>query len=129
MAMIYTIIATLKDAAEELIKQRQDAIEAEHAVVRAQAEAEENRKFEGTKVTPESFLAWSEKFKEEMAELKRRAEEQRELEEKKKRGPKEEKKMTGKELWVRGIATGNIDEEDDGIDPLEGMKSLKVAAA
>ncbi|KAL1306870.1 hypothetical protein AAFC00_005520 [Neodothiora populina] len=127
MAMVFTLVTTLKDAAELLISERQKAVEAIHEMEAAAAEAEENRKFEGTKVTPETYLAWSAKFKEEMAELKRKAEEQRELEEKKKRGPKEEKKMTGRELWVKGIATRMADEEeDDGVDFLEGVKSLKV---
>ncbi|KAF1356983.1 ubiquitin-conjugating enzyme/RWD-like protein [Delphinella strobiligena] len=127
MAMVFTLVTTLKEAAELLISERQRAIEVQEEAVKAEAEAEENRKFEGTKVTPESYLAWSAKFKQEMADLKKRVEEQKELEEKKKRGPKEEKKMTGKELWVKGIATRGADEEEEGaIDALEGMKSLKV---
>lgn len=127
MAMVFTLVTTLKEAAELLISERQRAIEVQEEAVKAEAEAEENRKFEGTKVTPESYLAWSAKFKQEMADLKKRAEEQKELDEKKKRGPKEEKKMSGKELWVKGIATRAADEEEEeAIDALEGMKTLKV---
>jgi len=127
MAMVFTLVTTLKEAAELLIGERQAAIDAQKAMVAAEAEAEENRKFEGTKVTRETFLEWSARFKAELAEAKKRAEEQKEADDKKKRGPKEEKKMTGKELWVKGLAGKVVeDEEDDGIDPLEEMKSLKV---
>lgn len=127
MAMIFTLVTTLKDGAEALINERLATLQAEKDVVAAAAEAEENRKFEGTKVTPDSFNAWNEGFKAEIAEAKRRAEEQKEVDEKKKRGPKEEKKMTGRELWVKGLAGKVVDEDEDGaVDALEGMKSLKV---
>ncbi|KAH0287944.1 RWD repeat domain-containing protein [Aureobasidium namibiae CBS 147.97] len=129
MAMIFTLVTTLKDEAESLILQRQQAVQAEKDAAIAEAEAEENRKFEGTKVTIETYLDWSRRFKEEMAEAKKKAEEQREAEEKKKKGAKEEKKMTGRELWESGIATrAFVDEDDDGADALEAMKKLKVEA-
>ncbi|CAD0113417.1 unnamed protein product [Aureobasidium uvarum] len=129
MAMVFTLVTTLKDEAELLIQERQQAVQAEKDLEAAEAEAEENRKFEGTKVTRETYLEWSNRFKEEMAEAKKRAEEQREAEEKKKRGGKEEKKMTGRELWESGVATrAFVDEDDDGADALEAMKKLKVEA-
>ncbi|KAI5209763.1 RWD-domain-containing protein [Aureobasidium subglaciale] len=129
MAMVFTLVTTLKDEAELLISERQQAVQAEKDMEAAEAEAEENRKFEGTKVTRETYLEWSNRFKEEMAEIKRKAEEQREAEEKKKKGAKEEKKMTGRELWESGIATrAFVDEDDDGADALEALKKLKVEA-
>jgi len=129
MAMIFTLVTTLKDEAELLIAERQQAVQAAKDMEAAEAEAEENRKFEGTKVTIETYLDWSRRFKEEMAEAKKKAEEQREAEEKKKKGGKEEKKMTGRELWESGIATrAFVDEDDDGADALEAMKKLKVEA-
>ena len=128
MAMIFTVVTTLKDEAELLIAERQQAIQAIKDQEAAAAEAEENRKFEGTKVTREVYLDWSNRFKQEMAEAKKRAEELRELEEKKKRGPKEEKKMTGRELWEKGIATRNFEDEDEGVDVMEGVRKLKIEA-
>jgi hypothetical protein len=129
MAMVFTLVTTLKDEAELLIAERQQAVQAQKDMQAAEAEAEENRKFEGTKVTIETYLEWSRRFKEEMAEEKRKAEEQREAEEKKKKGAKEEKKMTGRELWESGIATrAFVDEDDDGADILEAVKKLKVEA-
>ncbi|KAG9995201.1 RWD-domain-containing protein, partial [Aureobasidium melanogenum] len=77
MAMVFTLVTTLKDEAELLIAERQKAVQAKRDMEIAEAEAEENRKFEGTKVTREVYLEWSRKFKEEMAEPKKKAEEQR----------------------------------------------------
>jgi hypothetical protein len=130
MPMIFTLVTTLKDEAELLISTRQQAVQAQKDQQAAEAEAEENRKFEGTKVTRETYLEWSNRFKAEMAELKRQAEELKEAEDKKKRGPKEEKKLTGRELWESGIATkAFVDEEDEGADILDGVKKLKVVDA
>ena len=128
MAMIFTLVTTLKDSAELLISERQRAVEAQVEMEKAKAEEEENRKFEGTKVTRETFLQWSAGFKKEMEAEARRREQEREEEMKKKRTPKEEVKLTGKQLWERGIAGRPEEEEDEGVDGLEGMQSLKVAS-
>jgi len=129
MAMVFTLVSTLKDSAELLVSERQQAIQALLDIESAKAEAEENRKFEGEKVTRETFLAWRDKFKQEMADEAARKQAEAEAEEKKKRGGKvEEKKLTGKQLWERGLA-GKImddDEEEDGDDALEGMQKFKV---
>ncbi|KAG8626638.1 hypothetical protein KVT40_005583 [Elsinoe batatas] len=124
MAMVFTLVTTLKESAEQLVLDRRASIQAEHDAQAAEAEAEENRKFEGTKVTRETFLAWSEKFKREMEEEKERLERERE-EELKRKKIKEEKKMTGKELWLKGLA-GNTAEEDEGEDIVEGLGRVEV---
>lgn len=127
MAMVFTLVSTLKDSAELLMTERQQAIQAQKDIESAKAEEEENRKFEGEKVTRESFLAWRESFKREMEEEAARKQAEQEAEEKKKRGPKEEKKLTGKQLWEQGLAGKTADEEDeDGEDAVEGMRDLKV---
>ncbi|KAK3669502.1 Protein gir2 [Recurvomyces mirabilis] len=128
MAMVFTLVSTLKDSAELLVSERQQAIQALLDIESAKAEAEENRKFEGEKVTRETFLAWRDKFKQEMADEAARKQAEAEAEEKKKRGKAEEKKLSGKQLWERGLA-GKVmdeDEEEDGDDALEGMQKLKV---
>lgn len=127
IAMIFTLVSTLKDAAEVLITERQQAVQALKDVEAQEAEAEENRKFEGEKVTRESFLAWREKFREEMEQEKAKRAAEIEAEERKKRGGKvEERKLTGKQLWQQGLV-GKMDEEDEeGEDAIEGMKGLKV---
>ena len=131
MAMIFTLVTTLKEAAENLISERQNAVENERQEERKKVEAEENRKFEGTKVTKETFLAWREKFRKEQAEEDTKKKEEEEAEEKKKvRGKVEEKKLTGRQLWERGLAKGEEGEGDangEEKDALEGVERLKVS--
>lgn len=128
IAMIFTLVSTLKDAAELLVSERQQAIEAQQTFIAQQAEAEENRKFEGEKVDRDSFLAWREKFRHEMEDVRVKRAAELEAEEKKKRGGKaEEKKLTGKQLWQQGLVTKVVEEEDDeGEDAIAGMRELKV---
>ena len=128
MAMVFSLVSTLKDAAELLTTERQQAIQALKDIESAKAEEEENRKFEGEKVTRESFTAWHEKFKEEMTAEKARRAVELEAEEKKRRGGKlEEKKLTGKQLWQQGLAGKVADEDEEGEDAIEeGMRELKV---
>jgi len=139
IAMIYTLISSLKDSAEELIGTRiaavQDIVDRE----RTKAEEEENRKFEGLKVDKESWMAWRERFRAEMEEERLKKEKELEDELKKRGGrggggsSKDEKKLTGKELWERGLA-GKIadeDEEDDGEEHVvqivkKGLEDLTV---
>jgi hypothetical protein len=85
MAMVFTLVSTLKDSAELLIAERQAAVQALKEVEAAKAEEEENRKFQGTAVTRESFLEWRERFQAELAEEERRKREEKEAEEKKKK--------------------------------------------
>ncbi|KXT06449.1 hypothetical protein AC578_6119 [Pseudocercospora eumusae] len=128
MAMVFTLVSTLKDAAELLITERQKAIETLKEVEARKAEEEENRKFEGQKVTRETFLAWRDRFKKEMEEQAARRQAEVEAEEKKKRGGKaDEKKLTGKQIWEQGLAGKVADEEEDGeVGIVEGMKDVKV---
>jgi hypothetical protein len=126
MAMVFTLISTLKDAAETLIAERQRQAQNIKDVEAAKVEEEENRKFHGTAVTRDSFLKWRAKFREEAEERERREKEEKELEEKKKRGRLEEKKLTGKQLWERGMV-GKVDEDDEGAEA-EDVDGIAVAA-
>jgi hypothetical protein len=114
MAMVFTLVSTLKDAAETLIAERQRQAQNIKDIEVAKAEEEENRKFHGTTVTRESFLKWRTKFRQEAEERERREKEEKEVEEKKKRGRLEEKKLTGKQLWEGGMA-GKADEDGEGV--------------
>lgn len=126
--MIFTLLTTLKEAIETLIFERIKAGETAREEEALKAEAEENRKFEGERVTRERFLMWRDKFQREMQEREERRKEEERQEMVKKLGAKtvrdEEKKLTGKELWVRGIAKGD-DEDLDGL--VEGQGGVKIA--
>ncbi|KAK5946929.1 Protein gir2 [Knufia obscura] len=127
MAMVFTLVTTLKDSAEVLMADRQRQEQEIHEVAAREKEQEENRKFEGEKVTRERFLEWREKFKKDMEEKERLQKEEEEAEMKGKRSVRvEEKKLTGRQLWERGLI-GKVDEVDveaDGI--VEGTEKLKV---
>ncbi|KAB8527802.1 hypothetical protein FH972_025453 [Carpinus fangiana] len=117
MPMIFTLVTTLKENAEALITERLEMAQKEKEAEALKAEEEENRKFQGEAVTKESFLTWMDGFKKEVAAEEKRLQEEKELEEKKKRVAQKEKKLTGRELWERGIAKGgDEDEEDDDGD-------------
>ena len=128
MAMVFTLVTTLKDSAETLIADRQRAAEEVQEVEKRKAEEVENRKFHGTAVTRESFLEWRAKFKKEVDEKERLRKEEEEAEDKKKRvGKAGEGKLTGKQLWERGLV-GKADEEDfEGENAVEAVGKLKVS--
>lgn len=130
MAMVFTLVSTLKESAELLMAERVNAVHALKEMEAAKAEEEENRKFQGTAVTRETFLGWQAKFKQEMEDEERRQREEKEAEEKKARGKgpaKEEKKLTGKELWERGLA-GKGDYDEDYEDAMPPVEKMKIAA-
>jgi hypothetical protein len=131
MAMVFTLVSTLKDNAEQLIAQRQEATRQVHEQKLLALEAEENKKFHGTPVTPETFTSWRKDFRAEMEELKKQEEEADEAAEKKKnRGKETVVQLTGKQLWERGMVGKIDDDEDDDEDsvPVAGVESLKVEA-
>ncbi|EFZ00157.1 RWD domain protein [Metarhizium robertsii] len=128
MAMVFTIVSSLKEAAEQLIQDRKDSAARVHEEALLAAEREENKKFHGTQVTPETFLKWREGFLKEMEEKERLEEEER-LAELKKAKIKEPIKLTGKQLWQRGLAGNGDDEEGDEEDvPTDGVERLAVEA-
>jgi hypothetical protein len=112
MAMIFTLVSTLKENAEQLIAARQESARQEQEQKLLAAEEEENKKFHGTAVNAETFQNWRLNFRKEMEELKLKEEEAEEAAEKKKnRGKDTVIPLTGKQLWERGLA-GKIDEDD-----------------
>ncbi|KAF8858086.1 RWD-domain-containing protein [Acephala macrosclerotiorum] len=130
MAMIFTLVSTLKDNAEQLVAERQAGARHEHEQRVLAQEAEENKKFHGTPVNPETFMKWRTDFRKEMEEMKVKQEEEDEAAEKKKnRGKDTVTQLTGKQLWERGLA-GKIEEDEDYDDdvPVEDVEKLKVEA-
>lgn len=130
MAMVFTLVSTLKENAEQLIAGRQAEARHEHEQKVLAAEAEENKKFHGTPVNPETFMTWREGFRKEMEEMKIKQDEDDEAAEKKKnRGKDTVIQLTGKQLWERGLV-GKVDEDEDDEDdvPVERVEQMKVEA-
>lgn len=129
MAMVFTLYSTLKDIAEQLIIDRQQAARKEQEQRLMKAEEEENKRFQGPAVTPESFMKWRNEFRQEMDEKKKQEEtEEEEKEKKKNKGKEVVNKLTGRQLFEGGLA-GKVDEDDDGEDALAGgIDKLKVSS-
>jgi hypothetical protein len=126
MAMVFTLVTTLKENAEQLIQDRKAVAAKEHEEILLAAEREENKKFHGTPVTPETFVQWRAGFQKEMEEERVQAEEER-LAELKKARVKEEKKLSGRQLWERGLVGKVVEEDDeDGGGLADGVEGLKV---
>jgi hypothetical protein len=128
MAMVFTLVTVIKDSAELLITERQNAKQALADIEAAKLEEEENKKFQGDAVTRETFIAWRDRFMKEQEDEEKKALDEKELEDKKSRVKKEEKKMTGRELWEKGLV-GKVDEEDDDDDEDSvDIEKLKLAS-
>ncbi|KAG9233859.1 ubiquitin-conjugating enzyme/RWD-like protein [Amylocarpus encephaloides] len=127
MAMIFTIISTLKENAEQLVAERQEGARHIQEQKLLAVEAEENKKFHGTPVTIETFGPWRDQFRKEMEEERQKEEEAEEAAEKKRnRGKDAVVLLTGRQLWERGLA-GKVEEDDDDEGfPVENMEKLKV---
>lgn len=126
MAMVFTLVTVLKDSAELLMTERQNAKQALADIEAAKKEEEENKKFQGEAVTRESFLAWRTRFMKEQEDEEKRMVEEKEAEDKKARVKKEEKKMTGRELWEKGLV-GKVDDDEDEEDAVD-IEKLKLAS-
>jgi RWD domain len=129
MAMIFTLVSTLKDNAEQLIASRQQDARRENEERLAILQREEDKKFHGTQVNKETFLKWREEFRKEMEEAKAKEESEEEAAEKKRsRGKETVVQLTGKQLWEKGMVGKIEEDEDDDEVPTEGLEKLKVEA-
>lgn len=128
MAMVFTLVSALKESAEQLVHDRREAAARAHDEALLAAEREENKKFHGTPVTPQTFLEWRDAFLREMQDKERRDEEER-LADLKKAKVKEPVRMTGQQLWERGLAgKGDEGDDDEGL-PTEGLAKLQMEAS
>lgn len=114
MPSIFAIAAILKDEAELLFQRKVDAAQKAYDEELLAKEAEEQKKFHGTKVTKDSFENWRRIFRAEMKidDLIR------EKLEKMHNG-----KMTGREIFEKGLA-GDVD--DDLVELTDLTTKLEV---
>lgn len=127
MAMVFALVSSLKELAEQLILDRQKVVEMEKEAEAQKVEEEENKKFHGQQVTRESFMAWRNAFKKELEEEEKRLQEEALVDSKGRKIAKEEPRLTGKQLFEKGMV-GKI-EEDEGEEEIDlNMERLKVEA-
>ncbi|KAK6356453.1 hypothetical protein TWF718_000812 [Orbilia javanica] len=125
MAMVFTLATTLKEAAESILRDRADEARRVRDEAARIEEEKEMEKFRGELVTREVFENWRLAFIQEMKEKKEREEREREEAEAKGRRSGNVsgvgaggKKLTGRELFERGLV-GGMDDEDDEDAPEE----------
>lgn len=108
MPSIFSLASSLKDHAEELFIEKFEFEEGQILKAREEREVLEQAKFNGTKVTTESFNKWRLTFRKEFGMDKRLNERYKEM---------HDGKLTGKEIWDRGLASGvDNDDNDDDVD-------------
>ncbi|KAK3989214.1 RWD domain-containing protein [Cladorrhinum sp. PSN332] len=125
IAMVFTLVSTLKEAAEQVVADRKEAEAKVHEEAMLAAEREENKKFQGTPVTPETFKTWREAFFKEMEEDRVREDEEKAAEMKKAR-IKEPARLTGRQLWERGLAAAEQEEAEEDVVLADDVQKLKV---
>ncbi|KAI3400298.1 hypothetical protein diail_3679 [Diaporthe ilicicola] len=128
MAMVFTLVTTVKEEAEQVAIRARAAEAKVHEEAAQEAERKENEKFQGAAVTRESFLSWRESFLKEMGEQRQKEEEDR-LAEMKKAKIKDPARMTGRQLWESGLAKGEEIEDGDEDATAEDLSKLKVSAS
>lgn len=98
---IFAVAAILKDEAELLFQRKVDEAQKKYDQELLAREAEEQKKFNGTKVTKESFTKWRNEFRAEMKV---------EARDKERFDKMHNGKMTGREIFENGLA-GEFDDE------------------
>ena len=120
MPSIFTLVTVLKDEAESLFNEKLALKTKEFERKRQELEKIEQQKFQGTKVTPASFNEWRLKFRQEM-----KFEEKDELKRQQMHGGR----LTGKQIFERGLAGTEEEEGNGGVegdDLAEGFKNIAV---
>ncbi|VDN50181.1 unnamed protein product [Dracunculus medinensis] len=102
MPMAFNIISSLQDEIGYLIDDIKVKMRQADEKIKEEEEALERKKFEGTKVTVETFMKWKENFDREMNTLK-----ERQLKEKMSLGGK----LTGRQQFLNNSALNNSDIE------------------
>ncbi|ODV98018.1 hypothetical protein PACTADRAFT_37847 [Pachysolen tannophilus NRRL Y-2460] len=119
MPSIFALTSSLKDEAEILFQDKLNKAQKEYDEMIYKKELEAQKKFIGTKVTPESFKAWREKFRKEMKIDEKLANRFNEI---------HQGKMTGKEIFEKGLAKGVDEDVNSGDVPSleKGVEKLEI---
>ncbi|KAF3905480.1 hypothetical protein ABW20_dc0107208 [Dactylellina cionopaga] len=138
MAMVFTLTTTLKEAAETILNARADEAQRAREEIARIEEEKEMEKFRGELVTKEVFEKWREAFLKETKERKEK--EVREKEEAEAKSGRKGgntgglglagKKLTGRELFERGLAGGGDDDdiEDEVEEGTPDVGKLEINA-
>ncbi|KAK3595223.1 hypothetical protein CHS0354_021538 [Potamilus streckersoni] len=115
MAMVFTLISVVQEKLSDIAEDTRRKQEEEKEKKKKMAEEVERKRFDGTRVTVENFLAWKTKFDVEIAEIKR-AKYEMDL---------SNKKLTGKEMFLRDASMNESDVKFlQEVDTIEVDESL-----
>ncbi len=109
---VFALASSLKDQAEQVFENKVNAKQKQYDDALLAKEREEQKKFSGTKVTVESFNSWRLKFRAEMG-INDRIEKRRQMLH---RG-----KLSGKEIFEKGLAG-----DDETLEELGGDVATKL---
>lgn len=115
MVLVFTIVSAVQEKLTVMVEDSKRRKQEEIERKKRQLEEEEQKRFEGTKVTVETFLAWKTKFDAEMAEMK-----------KEKVHKEKTKGLTGKEMFMRDESMADSDlklleSEEEGVEVDESL--------
>lgn len=114
MPSVFALVSQLKEEAEQHFQNKVDAEQRRYDRALLEQEKEEQKKFNGTKVTKESFGEWRAKFREEM---KYAANDRVRFD------AMHNGKMTGREIFEKGLAGTEAEDVDD---VSEGVKAVEI---
>ncbi|CAR25115.1 Gir2p [Lachancea thermotolerans CBS 6340] len=103
MQMCFALVSWIKESCEHHFQERLAELEREHERKLLDREAEEQKKFRGTKVTSESYLEWRAKFREETGLNERDAARKVEA---------HSGRLTGRQIFEQGL-DGSEDVEEE----------------
>ncbi|EMG47669.1 GIR2 Protein GIR2 [Candida maltosa Xu316] len=112
--VIFNLITILKDEAELLFENKLKLKNREYEEKRKEQELLEQKKFQGTKVTKESWSQWRDAFRKEMDYEKHDQERFKKM---------HNGKLTGKQIFEQGLANDNEDGEEEEV-LIEGVKKI-----
>lgn len=104
MPSVFALAALLKDEGEALFQLKLDAAQKKYEEELLAKEAEEQKKFFGTPVNKETYLEWRKKFRADM---------QIEKKDKERFDKMHNGKMSGREIFEKGLAGNEEDELDE----------------
>ncbi|XP_046583260.1 RWD domain-containing protein 1-like [Haliotis rubra] len=99
MAMVFTLVSALQERLTTNVEDAQRKVVEDKEREQRVLEEIERKRFEGTRVTVESFMSWKQKFDAEMAELKKSKTDVEVT----------SKKLTGYELFMRDSSMNDSD--------------------
>lgn len=110
--MCFTLISTIKESSELWFQNQLECLENKHENMLLEREMKDQEKFQGTKVTRESYIRWRKEFRKELKLDERDAE---------RRLKTHQGRLSGKQIFERGL-----DSEDESEEQIlaEDLKKL-----